>query len=256
MRVFLVLDETRFHQPAFVRRFLETTTHEVVGCALVVRVPEKHNIESYFRRNWRRLSLREMATLGLGKHYRALRDVLTPRSGDYSVRSVLRRFGVPTFSVRDDINTPEILGRIRAAAPDVIVSSNSLVFGDELLRVPRVCCLNRHSALLPAYRGLLPVFQAFRSGERRVGVSVHRMEKRIDEGPVLACASVPIKPTDTLDDLYDRCFEASAGVVNEALEKVARGDFSSCAEDVQPSYYSFPTEDHWRDFRARSGRII
>ena len=39
----------------------------------------------------------------------------------------------------------------------------------------------------------------------------------------------------------------------EALEKVKKSDFSPYQTDVQPSYFSFPTKDHWQEFRKRGG---
>lgn len=56
---------------------------------------------------------------------------------------------------------------------DVIISSQSLYFGKKILEIPVLCCINRHSGLLPNNGGLWPGFQAVRKGEPETGVSVH-----------------------------------------------------------------------------------
>ena len=259
MRFFLVIDETSFYHPDFVADFLRRTPDEIVGAARVTKVPPKHNIEEYLRRNWRRMRFAEMAELAMLKYGKACLDVVVPNKKTgrfYSIRSVYETFGVDYFDVCWDINKPEYLERIRASSPDVIVSSNSLIFKNELLSIPRVCCVNRHSALLPSNGGLRPVFQAYRKGEPYTGVTVHTMEPAIDKGVVLAQRSVPIEKEATLAQLHERCYALSADVLLDTLEKVRNNDFSPLENDFSPSYFSFPTSEHWGEFRSRGGRFI
>ncbi|MGZ7367589.1 formyltransferase family protein, partial [Streptococcus pyogenes] len=77
--------------------------------------------------------------------------------------------GIP-FGIERDANAPAFLARLRAHAPDVIVSfSASQVFRKELLRLPAKGCINLHCSLLPHYRGLLPSFWVLFHGEPRSG---------------------------------------------------------------------------------------
>lgn len=124
------------------------------------------------------------------------------------------------------------------------------------MQIPKICCLNRHCALLPAYGGLFPVLQAYRSGERFTGASVHIMGEEIDVGPVLAQKEIEINNADTIASLYKRCYAASVDVLLEALERVRAGDFTPYANMIKPSYFSFPEKEHWRQFRKRGGKFI
>ena len=261
MRLFLVIGETPFYVPEFVRDLMDLTGEQDdwVGAAVITKVPEKGDIELYLKRNWRFLRPTEIAKLAAHKYLAMLKDkFLGARSNVsfYSVRKLLTVRGVGWFPVEMDINRPEVVARIAAMRPDVIVNSGSLIFREPIFKVPKICCLNRHSALLPAYGGLWPVFHAYRAGETEVGVSASIMVAGIDEGPVLAQRAMPIEPMDTLYDLYEKTFKASAPVVAEALDRVRRGDLSGIENDYMRSYYSFPTADHWRAFRRRGGRFI
>ena len=153
MRLYLVMDETRFYQPDFVARFLERTNDEVVGAALVTRVPGKNDLSLYFVKNWHYLKIDEIAKLIFDRCIRALKDVIFKKTANgkfYSVRSVFKYFKIDFIEVKYDINNERYLDVIRKKKPDVIISSNSLLFKEELLKLPARCCLNRHSALMPS----------------------------------------------------------------------------------------------------------
>ena len=259
MRLILVMDETRFYQPDFVADLLRKTRAEVVGACLVTKIPAKNSIEHYLVKNLLFLKPVEILNLIAKKYSIAFKDMLSSSGGYecfYSVRSALKHFKVDFIEVENDINQEQYLNWITKRKPDVLISSNSLYFKKALLQSPKLCCLNRHCGLLPAYGGLWPVFHAFRNGEKYIGVSVHTMESKIDQGIVLAHKEIEIKNGMTLSDLYEACFQESSQVVLDALEKVRRNDFKSCAGGISPTYFSFPTKEHWRLFRERGGKVI
>jgi methionyl-tRNA formyltransferase len=252
LRLFFVLDETRFFHPEFFEDFLRQTEDTVVGCGIVSKVPEKSSLDSYLRRHWYFLRPLEIVKL----QYRSLKLGLSDLLGTpHSVKSVAQKNRITNFEIEGSINTAAHLATIRSANPDILVSSNSLYFGKELLRIPRLASLNRHSSLLPKFGGLWPVFQAVRSGEAWTGASIHTMTEKIDEGVVLAQRKVEVGD-QTIYELYQECFKASADALLEAIAKVKRGDLSSVAPLTGKSYFSFPTSEQWAEFRHRGRRFI
>jgi methionyl-tRNA formyltransferase len=258
MRIYIVIDEESFYHPRFLNKFLKNTEDSVVGCALVTKVPAKHNIETYLKTNWYFLKITEIIKLAYLKYRSKVLDSFGFHSKDrfYSVKSVLKFFQINFIEVQNSINQKKYLDVIRKAKPDVIVSSNFLIFGEELLKIPSICCINRHSSLLPSYGGLWPVFQAYRAGEAFTGASVHIMGKKIDQGIVLTFRKIPIEKGISLASLYEHAFDISADILIEALDKIRSGDWSSQDEGRIPSYYSFPRKEHWKQFRERGGRFI
>lgn len=258
MRIVLVIEETSFYHPDFLAKFLSRTNDEVVAVALVTKVPDKSNLELYMKKHWYFLKFSEMVKLGAQKVYAAVMDELG-RSGNgryYSVRSVLNDFGIDYFEVQNNINRSAYLEKFAQLNVDVIVSSNSLIFGQKLLAIPKLCCINRHSALLPSYGGLWPVFQAYRCGETQTGVTIHTMEKAIDKGRILSRKVVPINPSDTIAQLYTQCFDLSVVALLEALNRLRRGHFPQLDASGVESYYSMPEKQHWEEFRERGGRFV
>lgn len=261
LRIVLVIDETPLLHPAFVRDIVEGLApgDRIVGALRVTRIPASSNIEHYFKRNLHRFRPGELAGLAAQRLAPVILEHL-PRQAqsgrDYSVRHVFDRLGIRHVDAKDQLNDGAAVEFVEQMQPDVIVSSNSLIFGPRMLQAARLGAINRHSALLPAYGGILPVFHAVARGERETGVSVHMMTPRIDRGTVLAQWSTPIAAGDTLWTLYARCFGASAQLVHAALDRLRTGDLSGLPARYPPSYFSFPTAEDWRGFRRHGGRFI
>ncbi|WP_326521576.1 phosphoribosylglycinamide formyltransferase [Sphingomonas abietis] len=64
--------------------------------------------------------------------------------------------------------------------------------------------VNIHPSLLPLYKGLDTHARAIEAGDAQAGCSIHIVTAGLDDGPVIARASVPIMPWDTPDTLAAR----------------------------------------------------
>ncbi|MBF2089173.1 MAG: phosphoribosylglycinamide formyltransferase [Synechococcales cyanobacterium K44_A2020_017] len=65
-------------------------------------------------------------------------------------------------------------------------------------------CLNIHPSLLPSFPGTHAVEQALAAGVAIAGCTVHRVELKVDSGPIIMQAAVPILPGDSADTLHPR----------------------------------------------------
>jgi phosphoribosylglycinamide formyltransferase-1 len=88
--------------------------------------------------------------------------------------------------------------------------------------------LNVHPALLPRFGG--PGMYGHRvheaviaSGERLTGPTVHFVDERYDEGPVIAQFPIPVDPTDTPESLAQRVLHMEHQLYPRVIEEVAAG---------------------------------
>tara|TARA_B100000214_G_C23919576_1_gene605363 strand:+ start:114 stop:890 length:777 start_codon:yes stop_codon:yes gene_type:complete len=258
MRLFLIIDETHFYHPSFVQELIKKTKHKIVGAGLVTKILPKNNIEYYMIRNFFYLKISELFKLATKKLYLKFKNFSTIKKNTdsfYSVRNVFEHFEIDYFEIENDINQKHYIDKIQMKSPDIIISSNSLIFGNKILKIPKYC-INRHSALLPAYGGLWPVFQAVRKKEKKVGVSIHTMEKKIDKGILLAQKVIKIEKEDTVDTLYQKCFACSAQLVLDAIKKIEINNIQPISNNYIPSYFSFPKKRHWKQFRKTGIKFI
>ena len=104
-------------------------------------------------------------------------------------------------SMRDET----VLRALAAAEADFfVVVAFGHILRENVLKLPRLACINVHASLLPAYRGPAPIQWAVINGERETGVTTMIMEKGLDTGDILMTAREPIGPEDTAGTLHDR----------------------------------------------------
>ncbi len=81
--------------------------------------------------------------------------------------------------------------------------------------------INIHPSLLPAYPGLDTHKRALDDGVRLAGCTVHYVRARMDAGPIVAQAAVPVLPGDDEATLAARVLEAEHKLYPHALRLVA-----------------------------------
>jgi methionyl-tRNA formyltransferase len=260
MKLVIIIDETRFYHPDMLADFIRRTKDEVMGVCIVTKIPKKNSIEVYLKRHFYFLSFVEIYKLVNRKFIYSVFDFFNRPTRNskhfYSVKTVCKTFEIPFCFVQNSLNNTPVIDFISSFHPDIIISSNSLYFTKKILNIPRIACINRHSGLLPSYGGLWPVFQSLRNGENKVGVTIHVMVEKIDQGPVLSQQEIAVEDSDTVADLYEKCFILSSALLLEALDSIRMNDIQTKINNYSPSYYSFPLAGHWKEFRRRGRKFI
>ena len=92
-----------------------------------------------------------------------------------------------------------------------------------ILDAPRLGSFNVHGSLLPRWRGAAPIQRAITAGDKVTGVQVMRMTEGLDEGPVLATATLRIDALETAATLHDRMAAAGADLIVRTLADIEAG---------------------------------
>lgn len=82
---------------------------------------------------------------------------------------------------------------------------------------------NLHFSLLPRWRGAAPVNHAILAGDAETGVSLMRITKGLDAGPVLAQVRRPIQPSDTAESLLEVLAGEAARLLLEKVGAILAG---------------------------------
>lgn len=150
------------------------------------------------------------------------------------------------------------MGFLRELAPDVIVTAAyGRIFRRRLLALPRLGCINLHPSLLPRYRGLSPIPWAILRGDAHTGVTIYRMDARVDAGPILLQKSTPIEPGETGGLLAVRLAHLGAEALVAALRAMDRGDLPEAPQDEALASYAprLMREDGRIDWRLPAVQI-
>lgn len=150
------------------------------------------------------------------------------------------------------VNDGKLLSRIESLGVKLIISVNcNKKLGRELLSAPQYGAINIHNALLPAYRGLMPLVHALANREQQVGVTVHKIDSVFDNGPILGQEAVDILPTDNLFSLWKRCVEVGADLLPKVVAAVIENRAITRKNGPEgASYYSFATPSQILKFRV------
>ena len=85
--------------------------------------------------------------------------------------------------------------------------------------------INIHPSLLPAFKGLNTHQRALDAGARFAGCTVHFVDARLDAGPILAQATVPVLDEDSAESLAGRILKEEHRIYTEAIQLVLSGKF-------------------------------
>lgn len=117
------------------------------------------------------------------------------------------------------------LDSLRELEPEAsVVAAYGHILVDEVLDMPPRGSLNLHASLLPELRGAAPVNWAIIRGHERSGVTVMRMVRELDAGPVLHRVPVEIGPRTTAGELYRTLSGLAAEAIVEVLDRLDRGE--------------------------------
>jgi methionyl-tRNA formyltransferase len=100
--------------------------------------------------------------------------------------------GIPVLQP-ESVKTPELAAELSAVHADIaVVAAYGQILTQQILDTPPLGMINVHASVLPRCRGAAPVHRAIISGDRETGVTIMRMVKALDAGPMIAVERVPI----------------------------------------------------------------
>lgn len=179
------------------------------------------------------------------------------------VKETALSLGIPVEQPESLKNEEDFI-RLAAYKPDLIVIC---AFGQILplpvLELPPLQCVNIHFSLLPKHRGASPVASAILAGDEFTGVTIQLVRKKLDTGPILTRAAIPVAPQDNTGTLLEKLSIVGSRLLLEALTDWVRGEVVPRPQDDADSNYfaritkeagniewDLPAIEIWRQVRA------
>lgn len=244
---FILADENLFH-PHYLSQVIKhlPQEYEVAGITFAKDVYKK-GFSHFLKQQLNIWGIVGFLFIAGNSFYKSLRD--KNNISDFStIRSIARYYNLPVVESHN-VNSEAHRNYLKNLGVDIIISSNGHIFRKELLSLPKIACINRHTGLLPKYGGVLPVFWAMYNNEKEFGVSVHYMVEQIDKGNILAQKAIPSDPKNSLFRNYLFAFEESIWVTLQALEHIEKKKIVALFKKNDKSYFSFPKPEIIADFK-------
>lgn len=149
----------------------------------------------------------------------------------------------------ETLRDPDALDRLRQEQPDLLVV---VAYGEILrrsaLELAPLGCLNVHPSLLPLYRGATPIPAAILHGDATTGISIMKLVRALDAGPLVAQCAIGVAADDTTGTLTTRLAELAAEMLPAVALAYARGQREPVEQDDRVATYT-------REWTTADGRI-
>jgi methionyl-tRNA formyltransferase len=133
----------------------------------------------------------------------------------------------------------EFLSQLRELEADIsVVVAYGHILPTDVIALPRLGTLNIHASLLPLLRGAAPIQAAIRECHAETGISIMRMVKALDAGPVILQVRTPIPEDETYGELQLRLAEMGALALIEALALIGMGTAVEVPQDDSRASYA------------------
>jgi methionyl-tRNA formyltransferase len=179
------------------------------------------------------------------------------------VKEAAMKYGL-TVVQPENFRSPEAIAQLANFKPDIIVvCAYGQILTQAVLDIPPCQCVNVHFSLLPKHRGASPVASAILSGDEFTGVSIQLVRRKLDTGPLLASAALPVAAVDNTGTLTEKLSIIGAHILQEALIGWERGDITPREQDEAGANYFAqikkedgeidwhkPAKEIWRRVRA------
>ena len=133
----------------------------------------------------------------------------------------------------------EFLAALRALEPDLsVVASYGHILTQEVIDLPGRGTINVHASLLPKFRGAAPIQAVIREGLLETGVTIMRLVRALDAGPIVLQARTPVARDETAGELELRLSELGALALVEAVTLLELGQASERAQDDASATYA------------------
>lgn len=157
---------------------------------------------------------------------------------DAPVKARALEAGVPVLQP-PTLKDPTVVAMLAALGADIgVVAAYGLILTSAILAVPRRGMVNVHASLLPRYRGAAPINRAVIAGDTETGVTIMRVVKALDAGPILATVRQPIDDTETSEDVERALSYLGAGLLVSTLDRLAEGEVTEAPQDEAASSYA------------------
>ncbi len=139
----------------------------------------------------------------------------------------------------EDINSLAAQEYLKRYLPDLfVIVAYGQILSQEILDIPKLFALNLHASLLPKYRGAAPINWAIMHGEETTGLTIMRLTRKMDSGPILMQKKVAIDKGDDAITLEDKLRRLGAGLLLEALREIKNNTYKLTDQDEKKAMFA------------------
>ena len=137
------------------------------------------------------------------------------------------------------LNSEEEFENFKKLFPDVVVVvAYGQMIPEKFLNIAKFGFINIHASLLPKWRGAAPIQRAIMSGDKKIGVSIMKIEEKLDSGPVLTSKEIELNHNTTHGEIERELSVMGANLLIENLKRLEEGNLKFINQDNSKATYA------------------
>lgn len=207
------------------------------------------------------ISIPLFEALSVDKRFKILGLICQPDRGEVrAIKKLAEASGIPVYQPEKLSKDEALLQKLSEERPDFLLTfSYGQILSEKWLNLAHIAPLNVHPSLLPKYRGPTPPQAALLNGDEVSGLSLIKMTKGMDEGPIAFQEKISIPSDMTCDKLFEAFAKLAAEKIPDAvLEVMEKRDAAFTEQDESQASYCKMTnrEDGRIDFNESAEKIF
>ena len=136
---------------------------------------------------------------------------------------------------------PANLSGVKGQISDVdlaVLAAFGKIISKDILAIFKYGFINVHPSLLPKFRGPSPIQSAITAAEEKTGVTIIKLDKEVDHGPILAQEEIGIEGDDTHASLIEKLGKLGAELLIKTLPEYLEGRLKPKPQDHQKATFT------------------
>ena len=139
----------------------------------------------------------------------------------------------------ESLNQENEIGHIKSLKPDIIVVvAYGKILPNNLLNLKNILFINVHASLLPRWRGAAPIQRAIMNMDSETGISIMKIEPKLDSGPVMLQSKIKIRPDTNCKELSNQMSTLGAKLILDALMLIEKNKATFTQQDKSKITYA------------------
>ncbi len=105
-----------------------------------------------------------------------------------------------------------------------VVVAYGNILNNKIIKLPRYQSLNVHASALPRWRGAAPIQRAILNNDKKTGVSVIRVDEKLDSGPVILEKSINIQTNENFESLSKKIIKHGKEILKKSILSILKNE--------------------------------
>ena len=144
-----------------------------------------------------------------------------------------------SFKSPEILNVEEELKAFKELSANLaVVVAYGKIIPKNFLNTVKFGFINIHASLLPKWRGAAPIQRAIMNGDKNIGVSIMKIEEKLDSGPILASKEFKLNKNESHGEIEKKLSLEGANLLIQSLKFIENENSKFIEQDASKVTYA------------------